>query len=247
MRVAIYSRVSTDRQETENQLIEMREYCKRQGYEITHEYVDFDVSASKTPLWERKQGKLLLKGIQNREFDKVICWALDRLCREGEDATRDYLSLLKTYGISFYSYKEPYLSTENELVRSILIATLAWVAKQEALRQSERVKAGINRMRKEITEQGYYYSLRHRKKIARIGRKPTYTQEQEVRMQELWAQYPKPSYNKIAREVGLNVGIVYRYLLTKTRNSTDEGNANSNPIKSHVPTNENLQQRYRCN
>lgn len=40
-RVAIYARVSTSdgRQETDNQLRELRAYCERQGYEVYQEYV----------------------------------------------------------------------------------------------------------------------------------------------------------------------------------------------------------------
>ena len=34
MKIAIYCRVSTNEQEADNQLIQLREYCKKQNYEI---------------------------------------------------------------------------------------------------------------------------------------------------------------------------------------------------------------------
>jgi DNA invertase Pin-like site-specific DNA recombinase len=40
MRIAIYVRVSTGKQEVENQLIQLREYCKKSNYEIFNEYAD---------------------------------------------------------------------------------------------------------------------------------------------------------------------------------------------------------------
>ena len=43
MKAAIYARVSTDRQESMNQIAELREYAARQGWEIVREYVDEDV------------------------------------------------------------------------------------------------------------------------------------------------------------------------------------------------------------
>jgi DNA invertase Pin-like site-specific DNA recombinase len=51
-KVAVYARVSTKdgRQDTENQLIALREYCSKQGWEITGEYVDHETGGtSKRP------------------------------------------------------------------------------------------------------------------------------------------------------------------------------------------------------
>ena len=39
-RVATYSRVSTDKQECENQLLQLRTFAASQGWEIVHEYID---------------------------------------------------------------------------------------------------------------------------------------------------------------------------------------------------------------
>jgi DNA invertase Pin-like site-specific DNA recombinase len=47
--------------------------------------------------------------------------------------------------VSFHSYTEPHLATDNELVRNILLALLASLAKVEAQKISERTKAGMAR------------------------------------------------------------------------------------------------------
>jgi len=46
-RVAIYSRVSTDKQTCENQLIELRAVAERCGYTIVTEFVDTGISGAK--------------------------------------------------------------------------------------------------------------------------------------------------------------------------------------------------------
>ena len=50
-----------------------------------------------------------------------------------------------SFGVSFHSYTEPHLSTDNELVRNILLASLSSLAKVEAQKISERTKAGMAR------------------------------------------------------------------------------------------------------
>ena len=44
MRVAIYARVSTDEQEPENQLRQLRAWCQAASHEIVGEYIDRGVS-----------------------------------------------------------------------------------------------------------------------------------------------------------------------------------------------------------
>ena len=45
-KVAIYARVSTDKQTCENQLIELRAIAERSGYEVVTEFVDEGISSS---------------------------------------------------------------------------------------------------------------------------------------------------------------------------------------------------------
>ena len=67
----------------------------------------------------------------------MLFWALDRFTREGMVPTIQYLERLNSYGVSFHSYTEPHLCTDNEMMRRILIAVLSSMAKQEAKRLSE--------------------------------------------------------------------------------------------------------------
>ena len=56
-----------------------------------------------------------------------------------------HLQRLTSYGVTFHSYTEPHLATDNELVRNILLALLSSLAKVEAQKISDRTKAGMAR------------------------------------------------------------------------------------------------------
>jgi DNA invertase Pin-like site-specific DNA recombinase len=147
MRIAIYARVSTtDKgQDPENQLRQLREWCANAGHELVHEYIDRESGRKGTN--GRKQFAALFEDAHRRKFDCVLFWALDRFTREGMVPTIMYLQRLASYGVGFHSYTEPHLATDSELVRDILLALLASLAKQEAKKISERTKAGLARAR----------------------------------------------------------------------------------------------------
>src|SRR6476659_740112 len=56
-----------------------------------------------------------------------------------------HLQRLASYGVGFHSYTEAHLATDNELVRNILLALLASLAKVEAQKISDRTRAGMAR------------------------------------------------------------------------------------------------------
>ena len=154
MRVAIYARVSTEDkgQDPENQLRDLRAWCANSGHELVGEYID-RVSGRKGT-GERKQFAALFEDASRRKFDCVLFWALDRFSREGMVPTIHHLERLNSYGVTFHSYTEPHLCADNEMVRGILLAVLATMAKQEAKRLSERVIAGMRRAAEKGTKSG---------------------------------------------------------------------------------------------
>ena len=147
MRMAIYARVSThDKgQDPENQLRQLRQWCANAGHELVHEYVDRESGRKGTN--GRKQFAALFEDAHKRKFDCVLFWALDRFTREGMVPTIMHLQRLASHGVGFHSYTEPHLATDNELVRNILLALLASLAKVEAQKISERTRAGMARAR----------------------------------------------------------------------------------------------------
>ena len=79
-RIAIYARVSTDKQTVDNQLLELRSLCERLGYSIVQEYTDTGISGAKSRN-DRPALDALMKDATRRRFDMVMCWSIDRLGR----------------------------------------------------------------------------------------------------------------------------------------------------------------------
>ncbi len=82
---------------------------------------------------------------QSSIFDVVLFWSLDRFSREGIRKTIHYLQQLEGFGVRFKSYTEPLLDTDNELIAHIIIGVLSYFANLEAIKISERTKAGLER------------------------------------------------------------------------------------------------------
>ena len=77
-RVAIYARVSTDKQTCENQLKELRSIAERMQYIIVDEFIDEGISGATS---SRPSLDALMKSATQRRFDMVMCWSIDRLGR----------------------------------------------------------------------------------------------------------------------------------------------------------------------
>lgn len=138
----MYGRVSTDRQETQNQITQLREFASTQGWTIVREYVD--VASGKSG--DRQQFKALFAAAAKHEFNLVLFWGLDRFSREGVFETLKHLQTLTSYGVGFRSFTEQYLDSCG-MFKDAVISILAVVAKQERVRLSERTLAGLARAR----------------------------------------------------------------------------------------------------
>src|SRR6267378_483496 len=140
MKIGLYARVSTkDKgQETENQLVKLREFAAKQGWQITREYVDRETGGTS----DRAQFQAMFADASRRRFDLVLFWSLDRLSREGVLETLQHLNRLTACGVGYKSFTEQYLDSCG-IFKDAVIGILAVVAKQERVRLSERTKAGL--------------------------------------------------------------------------------------------------------
>ena len=138
-RVALYSWVSTDTQESDNQLLELRQWAKSQGHTVVSEYVDV---ASGVHLRERLDD--LLDDARCRRVDLVAIWSLDRLPRDSPLATLLYLQRITTIGIRPSRTKNRAWTPPSHFIESI-VAFLADIARWERTRRSEGTKLGLQR------------------------------------------------------------------------------------------------------
>src|SRR5437016_11931155 len=141
MKIAIYARVSTkDKgQDTENQLVQLREFAAKQGWEITREYVDRETGGTA----DRMEFQRMFSDASRRTFDLLLFWSLDRLSREGVLETLQHLNRLTSYGVGYKSFTEQYLDSCG-IFKDAVIGILAVIDKQERVRLSERTRAGID-------------------------------------------------------------------------------------------------------
>ena len=95
----------------------------------------------------------MMSDAAQRRFDVLVFWALDRLTREGALETLQHLNRLSGYGVGFRSFTEPYLDSCG-IFKDAVIAILGTIAKQERIRISERVRAGLNRVKAVGTRSG---------------------------------------------------------------------------------------------
>ena len=145
MKVAIYARVSTDKQDNANQLEQLREFATKQSWEVVTEYKD---TVSGSGRRTGPQFDAVMLAASQRKFDLLLFWALDRLSREGIVKTLGYLEQLRMWGCGWRSYTQPFLDTGNEMTNGIVLSVLAALAKQERITLSERTKAGLQRARR---------------------------------------------------------------------------------------------------
>ena len=98
--VAIYSRVSTDRQTTENQERELRAVAERMGWRIVQVYCDEGISGAKGRK-DRPAFDALCKDAARRRFDLVMAWSVDRLgrsvCKTLSPSSRTFTATALTY------------------------------------------------------------------------------------------------------------------------------------------------------
>src|SRR3982751_3363017 len=146
MRTALYARVSTrDKgQDTENQLAQLREFARSQGWTIVGEYTD-RVTGKHS---DREQFQKLFQDASQRQFDTVLFWSLDRFSREGVLDTLNHLQRLSSYGLGYLSFTEQYLDSCG-IFKDAVLSILATIAKQERIRLSERTIAGLEKARRQ--------------------------------------------------------------------------------------------------
>jgi DNA invertase Pin-like site-specific DNA recombinase len=138
MKIAIYARVSTTKQDNENQLSQLREFAAKQDWALFDCYVDQESGSTS----DRPEFQRMFADASKRRFDLLLFWALDRLSREGVLETLQHLNRLESYGVGFRSFTEPFFDSCG-IFKDAVISILATLAKQERVRRAERTRAGL--------------------------------------------------------------------------------------------------------
>ncbi|MCK4326264.1 recombinase family protein, partial [bacterium] len=157
MMIAIYIRVSTEDQVKEGYSLEVQREClksfaKREGFEIFRAYQDDGISGYST---ERPALKELLKDAEQKKFDLVLVYKIDRFSRNLKDLL-NLVDKLSSYGVGFKSATEPFDTTTS--AGKLMFQQLGSFAEFERNRIAERVFPGMIKGVQQGNWQGARYS-----------------------------------------------------------------------------------------
>jgi len=140
-RVALYVRVSTDGQTTENQRQELQAVADRHRWNIVEVFQDRGVSGAKSRE-ERPAMRRLMQGVARRDFDMVAAWSVDRLGRSLQDLV-GFLGEIHGKGVDLYLHQQG-LDTSTPAGKA-MFGMLSVFGEFERAMIVERVKAGLRR------------------------------------------------------------------------------------------------------
>ena len=197
-RVAIYARVSTDKQTTDNQLRQLREIANKNEWQIVAEFCDEGVSGARGRD-QRPQFDALLKSAVRKEFDLIMSWSVDRLGRSLQHLV-EFLNEIHSKGIDLYLHQQG-LDTSTPSGRMMFQMCGVFAEFERAIIR-ERIIAGQQRAKA---------NGKH------IGRKPEIDEKLKSRIIAL--KQSGESMRKIAIKVGISVGSVHRVLMQSASNT----------------------------
>lgn len=155
MKTAIYARISTndEKQNLQNQIDACLDFAlgKRPAslgpagaWPIAGTYIDRDSGAKES----RPGLQKLLRDADRRLFECVIVFSLSRLTRGGPAKAFAYIEHLDQSEVKFHSVTEPLFTTSGP-AGALFIALAAHIAQEERRNIGERVRAGMQRARKD--------------------------------------------------------------------------------------------------
>ena len=191
MRAALYARVSTSGQTTDNQLRDLRDAAARHGWDVTAIFTDEGISGAKGR--EQRAGLAsLMKLVARREVEIVAAWSVDRLGRSLQDLVA-VLGDINAKGVDLYLHQQG-LDTTTPSGRA-MFQMLGVFSEFERSMIRERVNAGLARAR----AQG-----------KRLGRPSN--DDPKLLAEVLRLRAEGVGINKIARQLGVGTSLVQRLM-----------------------------------
>lgn len=138
-RVAIYARVSTNDQTTQNQVLVLRELAKSHNATVTAEFLDKGASGVKK---DRDALKAMLTAAKAGKFETLYVYSIDRLSRSTKDLIQ-VVEELNSLGITLVFQREN-IDTKSA-IGQFFLTVLGSLAQFEREIMIERINAGIAR------------------------------------------------------------------------------------------------------
>ena len=137
--VGIYARVSTQDQNIDMQLSDLRRYCTSRGWNIFKEYLDEGVSGFKA---SRGNLDALMADSRSRRIDIVLVWRFDRFARSSKQLAMA-LDEFQHLGVDFVSFQEQ-IDTSTPMGKMVF-TVMGAVAELERNIIIERIHGGLRR------------------------------------------------------------------------------------------------------
>ena len=144
MRVAIYTRVSTSNQSTENQRHDLERVAALRGWTIVESFNDEGISGAKGRS-DRPALDSLLKAAVRRKFDLVAVWSVDRLGRSLQHLV-ETVNELRAVGVDLYLHQQA-IDTSTPAGK-LTFSVFGALAEYERSLIRERVRAGLDRAKR---------------------------------------------------------------------------------------------------
>lgn len=138
-KVAVYYRVSTERQDFESQRVAVEKYLKDR--DITNPIIYSDHGLSGTDSTRPAFRKLQIDGRAGL-YKTLVVYRIDRVGRKSYEAM-EFILMLAKWGVDFVSVTQPHLTTQDNPFRLAMIAIMTDLAQIEREIMVERVKHGL--------------------------------------------------------------------------------------------------------
>lgn len=162
-RVAIYGRVSTNEQSTDNQTDFLQEIAERNGWTLVEIYVDEGMSGTKGRE-KRPQFDRLCKDMVRRKFNRILVWDISRLGRSLQHLV-EFLDDVQSVNCHLYIHQSG-LDTSTPSGQ-MMFQMVGVFSEFERSMISERVKLGLKRVKSKGVQLGRPKSItnEHKEKV----------------------------------------------------------------------------------
>ena len=168
--VAILARVSTQGQDYERQVVELKDYCQRMNWEVVKVFANKVSGASK--LADRKEISALVEYVKEHRLNRVVCLEISRLGRNTLEALK-VINYLNENGVSLHikNYNLNTLNPDGKVnpVASLICTILLEIASMERLTIKERMASGRD-----------LYIAKCRREGIKMGRPSTYRKSDDA-------------------------------------------------------------------
>jgi len=210
----VYIRTSTEDQEPENQIKEIETISGK----------DYILFQDKQSAWkdnkEREDFERLKKIIKQTKGGDLYTWDWDRLFRNRKKL-KEFFQFCAIYKCRVHSFRQKFFESFyeipqpfDEIMQELFLNLLGWLAEDESIKKSARVKAAVRRSPGKPTKSH---------KGNKWGRKTISTQKKN-KILELATIVPKLTIRAISEQSGVSVGAVHKTIKESKTKKDKENN-----------------------